>query len=535
MDNNLKTLISFLKRHNFFNKIQTIVEIGARDCAETLDFNTLFPQAYIYAFECNPDTLPLCRSRVKDNKRIFLIEKAVVESDTEGEVTFFQIDKEATRTTWIDGNPGASSLFKASGKYPIETYVQRPITVSCISLAHFVADYNINKIDLLWMDIQGAELLALRGAGDFIKNIGIIHLEVEFLDIYENQPLFNDVKAFLNKHGFQAVDFTSFNTYSADCIFVNNQILPSLFKKTLFKYRNYFIHDFLTWRTKRIKLAQLYHKIENRNERFKFVLRRKSIEIAFLPSKTPIDILIPCTEKHLITLPHVINSLRQNVLHPINKIILVIDINSVLLINKCRELNVEYRDEQTCLPIKKEDINYNPLGINRSNWIFQQLLKLNANVICDSDFILICDADLILVHPQSFLTKTNKHLFRCSDEYHAPYTSFKTLLNTSKRFASSFVSHHIVFDKKRLMEMKQHIEKVNKKMWYQAILDNLDPKEVSSFSEYETYGNFIASFYPKELSVIYWHHKALIDEELTAIADLGKQNKYLSVGFPFIK
>ena len=38
--------------------VRSIVEVGARDCAETLDFHRVYSGARILAFECNPATLP---------------------------------------------------------------------------------------------------------------------------------------------------------------------------------------------------------------------------------------------------------------------------------------------------------------------------------------------------------------------------------------------------------------------------------------------------------------------------------------------
>ena len=52
------------------------------------------------------------------------------------------------------------------------------------------------------MDIQGAELLALKGLGEYIDRVKIVHTEVLFLELYKNQPLYNDTKKFLNSNGF---------------------------------------------------------------------------------------------------------------------------------------------------------------------------------------------------------------------------------------------------------------------------------------------------------------------------------------------
>ena len=64
--------------------INIIFEVGARYCLDTLGFNKLLPKARIFAFECNPRTLPVCRTAVKNIKNITLIEKAV--SDKIGKV-----------------------------------------------------------------------------------------------------------------------------------------------------------------------------------------------------------------------------------------------------------------------------------------------------------------------------------------------------------------------------------------------------------------------------------------------------------------
>jgi FkbM family methyltransferase len=230
-DSNLNKFINISK--SFLGKKNLVVfELGARDASETLGFNELLENPEIYSFECNPATIPLCREKIQPYKNIHLIEKAV--SEVNGKIKFYQIDQEKTVTTWKDGNPGASSLFPSSGKYPIEKYVQNEIQVEVISLKNFIESYKINHIDLLWMDIQGAELNALKGLGEYIEKVKIIHLELEFFEIYKNQPLFWEVKSFLNKNGFYLIGFTSFEKYACDGIFINKNLLRN--QKEVIKY-----------------------------------------------------------------------------------------------------------------------------------------------------------------------------------------------------------------------------------------------------------------------------------------------------------
>ena len=42
----------------------------------------------------------------------------------------------------------------------------------------------IYPADMIKMDIQGAELSALKGLGKYIDNVNVIEIEVEFLEIY---------------------------------------------------------------------------------------------------------------------------------------------------------------------------------------------------------------------------------------------------------------------------------------------------------------------------------------------------------------
>ena len=52
------------------------------------------------------------------------------------------------------------------------------------------------------MDLQGAELKALVGFGDYLDKVKLYTLEASNFEIYKNQPLFKEVKRYLNKNKF---------------------------------------------------------------------------------------------------------------------------------------------------------------------------------------------------------------------------------------------------------------------------------------------------------------------------------------------
>jgi len=224
--------VSEIANELFGNKnIQTIIEFGSRYGEDTIEFAKIYPSAQIYAFECNPNTLDKCRKNIKNYSNIILTEKAI--SDSDGEVSFFKIDKNKTITTWEDGNQGASSMLKSSGKYPIEQYVQEEVKVDSVTLNTFIKEKNIAQIDILWMDIQGAELMALHGLERNISIVKLIHLEVEFMEIYKNQPLFEKINSFLKGKNFLLVGFTNYGEYSGDAIFLNRDFTTTINVKQL--------------------------------------------------------------------------------------------------------------------------------------------------------------------------------------------------------------------------------------------------------------------------------------------------------------
>lgn len=100
---------------------------------------------------------------------------------------------------------------------------------------------DVDDIDLVKIDVQGAELDVFSGMGSKLENALVIWTEVEFIPLYEGQPLFSEVEMFLREKGFAFHSFDSvvsraFKPYSglkgkyqmrdqaiwADAIFVRN-------------------------------------------------------------------------------------------------------------------------------------------------------------------------------------------------------------------------------------------------------------------------------------------------------------------------
>jgi FkbM family methyltransferase len=222
---NVVEIANFVKQVKRFvdpSTVQTILEVGSRDAEVSVALKRAFPHARVFAFECNPPAIELCRRNIAASglDDITLIPKAV--SDSNGTLDFFAIDPIKTVTPHADGNIGASSLFHANPEYPHEQYHQNKISVEATTLAQWSAEASVSSVDLVWMDLQGAELKALQGMGELLQNIKILYSEVEFKPMYLGQPLFGDIDKFLRKNGFRLHGKFNLSEWFGDAMYVRS-------------------------------------------------------------------------------------------------------------------------------------------------------------------------------------------------------------------------------------------------------------------------------------------------------------------------
>ena len=220
----IERLKAFLGRRGVdLETFGAVFDIGSRDGLQAVELAGLFPNAQVVAIECNPSTLGRCRENVAAHPRVKLIEKAI--NAYTGRCQFHPIDSARTVTTWPDGNPGASSLFLATGDYPVEQYAQTTIEVDCIRLDDLCGELGTDVIDLAWMDLQGAELLALQSAGGLLARTRYIYTEVSHRALYQGQCLFDDVDKFLKARGFRCCTTIDRNRWQQDLIYENTRHL----------------------------------------------------------------------------------------------------------------------------------------------------------------------------------------------------------------------------------------------------------------------------------------------------------------------
>jgi len=126
---------------------------------------------------------------------------------------------------YITNVASGSSLYKPNpktmSKYSPKRYwtVREIRDLYFLSFSDFLHKNNKTVPDLIKLDTQGSELDILKSLKKKqLSEVLGIEIEVEFLDLYSNQPLFRDVDNYLSSNGFELMDLRTHRSYR----FVNN-------------------------------------------------------------------------------------------------------------------------------------------------------------------------------------------------------------------------------------------------------------------------------------------------------------------------
>lgn len=106
----------------------------------------------------------------------------------------------------VASNRQSSSLLPLGkhAKYHPDVYVERIDTVTTRRIDALITPQELaeGQYTFLNLDLQGGELLAMRGMGELLERMNWVYLEVNLTDIYEGCPLLSDVDEFLMGKGF---------------------------------------------------------------------------------------------------------------------------------------------------------------------------------------------------------------------------------------------------------------------------------------------------------------------------------------------
>jgi FkbM family methyltransferase len=101
----------------------------------------------------------------------------------------------------LNSDDGRSSLLDRPEIYS-DPSLFKVVQVDAIRLDEFMESKSIDFIDLFKLDVEGATMEVLEGAGTRLQDIKSFQIEAEYYQIWESQSTWREIKYFLEYQGF---------------------------------------------------------------------------------------------------------------------------------------------------------------------------------------------------------------------------------------------------------------------------------------------------------------------------------------------
>jgi FkbM family methyltransferase len=165
-----------------------ILDVGANIGIWSKQMQQIYPNSRFILFEPNRSCIPFLSE--------FEYEECLV-SENDGEDNFYLNNEHPHHT-------GNSAFLELSSHFSPDRY--SAVKVRTSRLDTLLAKRKIDQVDIIKLDIQGGELLALKGLGNQLKKVEFIQIEASLVSYNRNSPLFSELNKFLNKSGFVLFD-----------------------------------------------------------------------------------------------------------------------------------------------------------------------------------------------------------------------------------------------------------------------------------------------------------------------------------------
>ncbi|HVY64184.1 MAG TPA: FkbM family methyltransferase [Gammaproteobacteria bacterium] len=201
-----------------------ILDVGAHIGDTVARYRSLFSDAYIHAFEPFPGSFDRLAMTIGRDPRTYLHRLAL--TDREGAVSLNVNRSDATNS--ILASDGRAAFFWGEQKLTTETRID----VSASTLDGFASRQRVDHIDVLKIDVQGAEFSVLQGANETLRQhrIDVLYMELIVAPTYVGQHKLHEYLALLDSLGY--VLFAFYNQarrngrlIQADGLFVSEPFL----------------------------------------------------------------------------------------------------------------------------------------------------------------------------------------------------------------------------------------------------------------------------------------------------------------------
>jgi len=168
----------------------TILEAGAHGGNDTVIMGHRWPRGHLYAFE------PVAKFYLNMKHEL---NKHKVYNVTTIKKGLFTVT--GNRTFYISQNCGGASSFLQDND--MCNYNDYTVTVPCVNLDEWAEENNVESIDFMWLDMEGAEYYVLSSAPKILSTTRVILTELNFKEFRKGSTQYHTLKNFLLNQGFK--------------------------------------------------------------------------------------------------------------------------------------------------------------------------------------------------------------------------------------------------------------------------------------------------------------------------------------------
>ena len=202
---------NWLKNKGFNPK--HILDIGANAGEWSEQILSIFPSANVTMVEANPNCEQDLRTKFSNRDGKVKVHICLLGNETKKNIPFYLNPKNNKCT-------GCSMMRELTVHFKDADHILLDM--------HQLDDLITDKIDILKIDVHGAELLVLEGGQSILSRSDFVLLEVNVIQYNEGAPMLSEVISYMDKHGFQVFDCVEHHQHlgylmQLDFIFINRK------------------------------------------------------------------------------------------------------------------------------------------------------------------------------------------------------------------------------------------------------------------------------------------------------------------------
>jgi FkbM family methyltransferase len=199
--------------------IQVLVDVGAHDGWYAKRAALYFPLRRVVLVEPLPANAAGLRKL--DLPGLKVVEAAM--ADKKGRAQF-TISRTAQASSLLEMSPGMTEAYR------LDMSGEQEIEVAVGTLDDLCEEENLERIDLLKVDVQGAERLLLAGARETLRRTKYLQIEMLFVEHYRGCALFPELDGICRAAGFELCHLGDFSSdrrgrlLQADAVYRNPEV-----------------------------------------------------------------------------------------------------------------------------------------------------------------------------------------------------------------------------------------------------------------------------------------------------------------------